>query len=294
MSKEGEPPTVQQQIDALKDTSEYAAALNAHGKTVLEANRSEIFGKAQGEAFGHFDALAKGVLGIEIDRGTKTTDVYKPLLEELKTFRANKGANSEDVDKALATQNTAHELQVSTMTTAMEELEAKNLELLSNGTKRDIAAVITKELQGKAFKAHYTESDLKTLVGSKTNQIVSNGKMESEKVVFYNPDGTKILDTKGLPITAKELVEREFSEMFQVKTAGGSADEKDNKEGGLEGEGETKKLKLNMGDIKTREQFFIAANKILTAQGLASYEDEYNILYKGAMQEYSYNDLPVK
>ncbi len=294
MAEEKAELTVQQTLDSIKDSPEFAAALNAHGKTVLETNKSEIYGKAQGEAFGHLDTLAKDVLGITIERGTKTTDLYKPLLEELVTLRSNKGASSEDVTAALATQKTAHELQITALSKTIEESEKTNANLLKGGTERDIQAAISKELQGKTFKAHYTKSDLKLLLDAKNSNAISGGKIENGTIVYYNADGTKRLNSTGLAITTAELVQADYGEMYQIKTAGGDADAEPNKDGGLEGDGEEKKLKLNMADIKTREQFFTAANKILTAQGLASHMDDYNKLYKDAMQEYSYNALPVK
>jgi hypothetical protein len=287
---DGGEATIKEQLDALKDTSEFAELLNTHGKTVLETNRGEIIGKAQGEAYGHLDTLAKEVLGIDKERNVKTTDLFKPLLEELKTLRENKGANSEDVEKALNAQKSEHENQVLTMKQAMEVLEQKNSELLTSGTKRDIKAAISKELQGKTFKAHYTEQDLQVLLSAKTNSAVNNGKVENGTIVFYNEDGTKRLNAKGLPITASELVQADYSDMYQVKKGGGGADPTASDPATIQGD----KVVLNMTEIKTREQFYTAVNNLLAAQGLASHSEEYNKLYKEAMQEYSYNELPVK
>lgn len=291
-----EEATIQEQLDAIKDSPEVMAMLNAHGKTVLEANSKDIIGKAKGEAFGHLDAIAKDVLGVDRDRSTKTTDFYKPLLEELLDLRKNKGATSEDVEAAVSKLKNEHNAQIEIMKGVNSELETKNAELLSNGTKRDIAAVISKELQGKTFKAHYTEGDLKMLVGGKTNQIVSDAKMEDGVVVFYGADGKKIRDEIGLPITAAKLVEREFSDMYQVKAAGGGANPPKDQKAHVHGEEGKEKIDMSniIATIKTRDQFYKAATEALQAMAIEYGSEKYNKLYKKAMQEYGYNDLPIK
>ena len=281
--------TIQEKINAIKDTAEFAEILNVHGKTVLETNKTEIFGKAQGEAYGNLDTLAKEVLGIDKERNVKTTEFYKPLLNELKALRANKGASSNDVEKALLGQKTEYETQFSAMKNAMELLEGKNLALLTGNSKRDITAAISKELQGKTFKAHYSEKDLEKLLSTNNNNIVSNAKVENETIVFYNPNGTKRLNSKGLPITAAEIVKEEYSDMYLVKTPGANATAT-TESASMQND----KIVLNMSKIETREQFYKEVNKLLAAQGLASWQDEYNKLYKEAMSEYGYNDLPTK
>lgn len=282
--------TDQEKFDAIKDSPLFAEALNAHGKLIQSQNEKGLIDGATGKAYGNMDAVIKEVLGLEKGDG-KTTEQMKALLEELKGLRSTGGKLDETLQAALDKQKGVHDTDFAKAQKTIEDLELANSTLKSKGLKRDITSALSEALQGKTFKAYYSNDDIKELSSSKFGKIIANVKIEDGKQVFYNADGTKRTNSKGVVMTATEVVEEDFGSMFETKTAGGGADAdgKYKDAAALEGD----KVVIDMSDIKTRGQALEAFNEVMAGNGITLGDEKYIKHFKVFQSENGYKDLPV-
>lgn len=279
---------LQSKFDAIKDTQLMADHLNAHAKVYLESQKGDIIGTAKGEAWGSMDNIVFELFAEKKGEG-RTTDNIKKYLVELKALRAKAGSNTEDVTKALLEQKALYDIETISMQETLKEQTDLVSSLREKGVKRDIKAAVNEELAGATFKSHYSKSDIIMLGDVRLNKIMSNAKMEDEGIVHYNEDGTKRINKKMLPITTKEVVEAEYAEMFEAKTAGGGADD-NNSSTTVSESGE---VVMNMSKIKTKTEF----NTVYWAKAneLGKIRDNKEDFkeYEKAMSEYDYKALPL-
>jgi hypothetical protein len=281
-------------FNKIKDTPIYAKHLNAHGELYHEQNKGGVFKAAQGEAYGHVDKLLFDILEIERKDNTKTTDGLKPILEEYKALKAANGEGNADNTAAIEALKRQHGLDLKGVQDLLSISNEEISTLKGDAVKRDITSSLSKGLRGKKFKANYSTSDIDDLTTIKMAKIVNLSKIENGQKVFYNADGTKRITTGGINMTAQQVIDVDFADMFEAKTPGGDPDpnNKDNNNVNTAASFENDKVTMNMKVIKTRDDFYKAFKANMAKSGIPEHTTKYDKLYKDAMLEYGYDALP--
>jgi hypothetical protein len=285
-------------FNKVKDTPIFAQHSNAHAQAYFEANKADVYKTAQGEAYGNVDKVLSEVLEVERKDNAKTTEILKPLLEELKTLRSATG--KVDDSEAIEALKKKHGTDLEEIQALLIERDNKIKTLETQSLERDIKLSLTEALRDKKFKAHYTQKDIDRSLASELGTVIGNAKIEDGKTIYYNSEGSKMLVKNGtrvgLPMDAKEVVEETFGDMFEVKTAGGDADPNstgnNNNNTNTAASFENGKVVFNMNFIKTREDFYKAFKTAMAKSAISENTTAYDKLYKDSMLEYGYNDLP--
>lgn len=288
MSDQEDKAKIEQELfDKVKDTKLFADALNNHGKQYFEQHKVDAIKKAQGETYGMFDSIAEEVLGLKKEQGEKSSEIWRKALSELKTLRESKGASSEDVTAALEAQKKQFDLDMAKAQAALSDKDKMLIELQTKTERTEIDALFAKEFTGKIFNPSLTKQVLDDSLELRNMRNLGTAKIEDGKIVFFNPDGTKRTNNKGLAMSAKEVVDADYADLFETKTKGGDANDDKSY---LEGD----KVVVNMNTVKNRVQFNEEFAKLMANAGIASHEEKYNEKLKEAMQEYGYDKLPYK
>jgi hypothetical protein len=280
---EGEAKTVIEQIEAIKDTDEF--------KTLVKNEASKHIGGEIKTLYTNIDNVVTEVLGVEKPDDVKTSDWVKAQLSKIKETQTELEALKGKGEKFEAQEQLWNE-KYNTLNEQLEQQKTEFSKLKQEGFESNLKNQIDSYLVDKTFLAHYTEDDIKTQTAYKRNLIISNTqKLENGKIAVKNADtGEYYLDTLGEPLSPAKVAELMFSKMFVSKTPGGSADPNNQP---LGAKGDALNMSDVINDIKTKEQFYAAFDKLIAPKGLKSHDEKYLKIQRATIEHYKINALPL-
>jgi hypothetical protein len=292
--KAQETLTNQQKLDSLKDTAEYAALLNNHGKLYLESQEGELGRKYTGKALNMLDNLYMEAMGLKEKPEGKTTDIIintaKENLELKKQLEKLSQKETKDVDNNNEDLKILHNNQVLAMQKQIDELNKKNESLLVVSQDKETSNSIALGLQNATFDPKYSDRDLEDLISIRKNRLLSNRKRIDNKDVFYKETGEVYEHANGLPMSAKEVANVVFSDLFLTKKAGGNANDTNNKASIIKGDVLTME---NVSNLNSYSEFNREFNKLVQAKGWAAHEERTIKLKRATIEHYKLGSLPL-
>ena len=285
--------TNQQKLDALKDTAEYAALLNNHGKTYLEAKEGELGRKYTGQAWNLLDKKYMEAMGLEERPDGKTTDIIiNTALENVKLKEKLASLSSEENNnKGNEDLKGLHANQIAAMQKQLEEANRKSESLVNDLLHKETSNAIALGLQNATFDPKYSESVLGDLIKIRKDRLLDNRKVIDGKDVFYKSDGTIYEHANGLPMSAKEVANEAFKDLFQVKTKGGNADNENGNATTIKGD---IAVIPNANNLKSYAEFTTEFNKVVRAKGWAAHDTKTTELKRATIKHYKLEGLPLE
>jgi hypothetical protein len=274
-------PTVIEQIEAIKNTEEFKTLVNNHAKQYIGGELKTVYSA--------FDSVVKDTLGLDKPADIKSTDWLKQNLSKVtdiqKELTALKGKGTDN-----EAQNKLWSDKFNKLKGELSAKEQQIKDISQKGFENNVSSQLDNFLVGKPFKPTYSNEDVQLLVNAKKAKIISNTKMlENGKTAVYNPSEDKYyLDTLGEPLTPVQVAELEFNAMFHTKTPGGQTPTGETK-AVIEGD----VIAIDMGEVKTKKQFFDQFQIKLAPKGLASHSKEFLQIQRATMEHYKINDLPL-
>ena len=281
--------TVAEQIASLKDTPEFAAILNQHGKTYHEMKAEEAAGSFMGKAYNNVDVALMEELGLKERPTGKTTELVrqlakdkKALEEKLKGIKPKEETTNQDAEK-----EQLYKTQLSAKDKQIEELIKANEGLSVQGKRQKAANSLANALTGETFNPNLGDSVLAEIKAIRINKAVENSKEIDGKIVFYMEDGNPYTNLNGLPMSAKEVGKELFKDVFFTKKAGGDAnnEEKSTVKGDIV-------VLANPQSITTFAEFNAEFAKAARAKGLTRKDEKYYELQRATSKHYKFGDLP--
>lgn len=272
-------------IESIKETEEFKTLLENHAKSNWE---SKIGGEVK-SIYSNIDSKAKEALGADKPDNVKTSDwVYNNLvkgqeaLKQLEVLKSKGDTNAE--------QEKLWQAKYKKLSDDLKAKESTISSLTEKGFQNNISNKLDNYLALKTFNAVYAESELKDIVDVRKSRIINSAKkLDNGKTVYYEPGTDKpYLDTLGEPMTLNAVASIHFQSLFEAKTPGGSADDKTTT---AVNKGDV--IAMNMGDIKTKQDFFKEFQKNIAPKGLASHEENYLKIQRATMEHYKINSLPL-
>lgn len=294
MSEENKELTIQQKIDAIKDTPEMAALLNNHGKRYLESQEGELGKKYTGQAWNKLDTTMFEKTGIKKPDGVKTSDYLSSialentsLKEKLKTFEDKTNVEDTTIPDA---QKELHLAEVAALKELLTTAGDLNTKLLTEKTEQTELRKFSKARQGKNYNPAFSQDVLNELLSSRTKQIVSLSKEVEGKTIYYKVDNSPYMNPNGLPMSAKEVSDLVFKDLYFTKTGGGDASDKPKV---IDVKGDVLTIE-NANNIKTFAEYNKVFAKLMQSKGRTKRDKEYNKLQKATQEHYFPNGLATE
>ena len=279
--------SVTEQIEKLKNTPEFAAILNQHGKTYHELKAEETAASFMGKAYTNVDSAYMEELGLTEKPKGKTADIVRQIAKENKAMKAKLEGEQPKNETQNEEKEQLHNSQLSAMKKMIEELQEKNQTLEVKGKHQKAKNSLASGLVGAMFNPNLGSNLLDETKANRINNAVQNSKEIDGKIVFYKNDGDPYTNLNGLPMSAKEVGHELFKDILFVKKAGGSAtnEEKAIIKGDIV-------VLPNIQNIKTFAQFNDEFAKAMQAKGLTRKDDKYYELQRATRDHYKLAGLP--
>jgi hypothetical protein len=282
--------TVSQQIEKLKDTPEFAAILNQHGKTYHELKAEEAGGSFMGKAYNNVDTALMEELGLDERPKGKTTELVRQLAKDKKALEAKLSkAEKQDSNEVNDDKQQLYESQLSALQKQINDLTEANNHLAAKGQRQKATNSLVNGLTGANFDPNLSNSVLSEIKAMRIKNAVSNSKEVEGKTIFYMDDGNPYTNLNGLPMSAKEVGQELFKDIFHKKTAGGNSsnDDKPQVKGDIV-------VIPNHQNITTFSEFNKEFEKAMRAKGLTRKDDKYYELQRATSDHYKFKGLPME
>jgi hypothetical protein len=283
--------SISEQLDKLKDTPEFAAILNQHGKTYHELKAEESAGSFMGKAYNNVDNALMEELELKERPTGKTTELVRQLAKEKKALESKlaKLANDDTSKDDNAAKEQLHNSQLSALQKQVEELTKAKESLEVQGKHQKATNSLVNGLTGESFDPNLSNSVLTEIKTIRINKAVSNSKEVDGKIIFYMEDGQPYTNLNGLPMSAKEVGKELFKDIFYSKTAGGNANTEDKPlvKGDIV-------VLPNPQQISSFAQFNAEFAKAVAPKGWASHEERYIKLQQATIKHYKLDKLPIE
>jgi len=279
--------SVSDQIDKLKDTPEFAAILNQHGKAYHELKADETAASFMGKAYNNVDVAYMDELGLTEKPKGKTADIVRQIAKENKALKAKLEAAKPKEDTQNAEKEKLHNSQLSAMQLQIEELQKVNQTLEVAGKHQKAKNSLASGLIGVEFNPNLGTNLLDETKANRINNAVQNSKEIDGKIVFYKNDGDPYTNLNGLPMSAEEVGHELFKDILFVKKAGGGANNEDKPT--IKGD---IVVLQNPQNFNTFVEFNTEFAKAMRAKGLTRKDDKYYELQRATMNHYKLSGLP--
>ena len=290
-NKAPEELTVSQQIEKLKDTPEFAAVLNQHGKTYHELKAEESGASFMGKAYNNVDSALMEELGWKEKPKGKTTEIVRQIAKENKALKEKLEGLSkkENTEEQNSDKEQLHNSQLSALQSQIEELKQANQSLEVLGKHQKAKNSLADGLVGITFDPNLGTNLLDETKANRINNAVQKSKEIDGKTIFYKDDGTPYTNLNGLPMTAQEVAKEIFKDIIFEKKAGGNA--------GDDGKPRVKGDIVEIPDhqnIKSFSDFNNAFEKAVRSKGLTRKDSKYYELQRATMSHYKFDSLPME
>lgn len=240
----------------------------------------------------------------------KTYDKVKSLYSELKELRESQNIISKDSEVVRLTAEIedlkkngpgAHWEQTFNNEKVKWAEEKKNLLERADEAEKSISnfkkqADIEAGLRDLKFDESVPEVARKALVDGIINNLINNSKIEDNKVVYLNPDGSRMNDSEFRPMNASDILKLSLKDVLknENKDAGGGAPAT------LQGSIETtsvegknvNRLALQEGSFKSKSEFIAVAEEALLKSGYTRSDSNWDNLKNEAYNRYNVSSLP--
>lgn len=245
----------------------------------------------------------------------KTYDKMKELLTDLKELRGKKDSLTKEAEvqrlqgeiEKLKKEGGASHVQAIFDQAKLdwEKKENDYKEQIANSSKSNEdykkRTEIQTGIQQIKFNPDTPESVKKMIIENVEKSLIESSKFENGKLIFVDKDGKPLLNSKYEPKSPTEML----MSLDAIKDIALKAD--DNKGGGgadpkIEGSiqttsvdgKDTKKLILQEGSFKTKNEFQTVANKALMDAGISKSDENYLLLMDQAYKDYKVAELPIQ
>ena len=291
VSEEAKVLSVSEKIENLKDTPEFAAILNQHGKTYHELKAEESGASFMGKAYNKVDSALMEEMGWKERPKGFTTDLVRQIAKENKELKAKlETGNAKKVEPSQDTEKQQlHNSQLSALQKQIEELENKNQTLEVLGKHQKAKNSLANALVGVTFDPNLGTNLLDETKANRINNAVKNSKEIDGKIVFYKNDGDPYTNLNGLPMSAKEVGLTLFKDIIFEKKAGGNAtkEERPTVKGDIV-------VLPNPQSISTFAEFNKEFAKAMRAKGLTRKDDKYYEIQRATQDHYKLKGLPME
>lgn len=254
----------------------------------VEAKLATALGtaKPEGKAFEDYvEGIAKDLKKLQADAGKVGDEATKQKITELEgQLQSYKASNWEGKYKTLVEETAA---KIGEYDTKLKDLEKGNLEGM-------VGTDLSTSYARLSFNPNIPKEAIEALASNVRNSVMKNAKVVDGKPVYYNEDGTPMLNELFKPITAEEIYRRNMATVLTAAGAagGGATDgKKTTISKTTEGEKETKKLVLDPSQFNTKLSFTEHAEKVLLEEGVQKGSKDWNDLVMGARTEYGVDKM---
>ena len=281
--------TESETIEKYKASPEFAAILNQHGKTYHELKAEESGASFIGKGLKMVDDALMEELGLKDRPKGKTTELIRQLARDKKELESKLAGikPAEDTANQDAEKEQLYMSQLSAKDKQIQELLEKNEGLTKQGKQQKATSNLVNGLLGATYDPNYSSSVLDEIKAGRIKNAVNNSKEIDGKIIYYLDDGTPYTNLNGLPMSAKEVGQVLFKDIFHTKTAGGNAgkEDKPHVKGDIV-------VIPNPENIKSFTEFNNEFARAMRAKGLTRKDDEYYKLQKATSEHYKFKGLP--
>jgi hypothetical protein len=258
-----------------------------------------------------FEVLGERPTKLEEGGKQKTYDKIKELYTELKGFRDKK--TTLDKDEVVASLNaqietlknsgggehwkSTFEAEQNKWKAEKEEMKQQISDAHENVVNYRKQADLEAALRGLEYDENIPESARKALIDNAIKNRLSKSKIEENKVVYLNEDGSLINNNEYQPENALTLLREDLKDILKVenKKAGGGAPASIN--GSIERTVDVNgksvsKLNLNQASFNNKVEFVKAFEIAMAENGITRGSEEWKALEIDARERYNVKKLP--
>jgi hypothetical protein len=262
----------------------------------VETKLATIVGtsKPEGIAFDvYVEGIGKELKKLKEDAGKNGDEASKTRIKELETeLQGVKAANWEGKYNSLAAETSVK----------LEEYNTKLSDLEKGNKEGMVGNELTAAYSKLAFNPNIPKEAIEALASRAKESALKNAKVVEGKVVYYNEDGTPMLNELFKPITAEEIYRKNMASVLAAGGGGGKAPGTagtptgtEGKKGSVvsitEGDKVVKKLSLDPTQFNTKLTFAQHAEEVLIAEGVEKGSKEATEMIMAARTEYGVDKM---
>jgi hypothetical protein len=279
--------TVAQKIEEVKNTPEFAAILNQHGKTYHEMKAEETGGSFMGKAYNNVDNALMEELGLKERPTGKTTELVRQLAKEKKELESKLSKLQVEPKEDKTEANKLYESQITALQNQLAETAAAKTALEIASKQQKIENNFSKALTDITFNPTYGKALLDETISNRTKKVVQNSKEIEGRTVFYKDNGEPYTNLNGLPMIATEVANEVFKDLVHVQKKGGNAQ----KENTTVVKGDIVVMPTHQ-NINSFAEFNAEFAKAMRSKGLTRKDEKCYELQRATSKHYKFGDLP--
>lgn len=280
---------------------------NKQKPAILEAGKADILKQIEGPlatVLGssrpegitfetYIENVGKELKKLREDSGKSGDEASKQKIKELEgELTALKSANWEGKYNNMVTETST---KIGEYETTIKNLETANIQGL-------VGTDLSSALSSLSFNAAIPKEAIEAMTSQLKSNVLKNAKVVDGKPVYFNEDGTPMLNDVFKPITAVEIFKKNMATVLAVGNGGGGAPSKPGQGGGGQGGGGSivttgegdkavKKLVLDPAKFNTKLSFSEHVEDVLSKEGIEKGSKDWNDMINTARTEYEVDKM---